>query len=390
MNCIRWQAGEMIDMDNIQELKRRFLELPVSDSVKSIGKLTYRSLKNPSKIERHLNNYRCERNIFKATKIDYIPPIFNVTIAENCNLRCPSCLYLLDDPDRFYSSFIGVEEFREMLELYNHDRKFDIIFMTGGEVTLHPDLKDLIDICWEYHAKPRVSSNGILVKNKIDSLLRLDYINISVDSYDYASFKKHRGGSPRQFDMIKEGLEVLKEHKMNFSMSFVLSQNNVPEVFKMLEYAREITPPLVHFHNINPHGNDKYAPLSVDDKETMAIIGKLMERTDYSFDIQLPPIFDFKSPTFFKGKCPQPWNGLFINTKGDVSYCCHMIHDSKIGNVFKGYDLNSEKMMKFRQNIIEKESGGACFKCQRRFAGEEFARFSAKARKWFMRKGIDG
>jgi MoaA/NifB/PqqE/SkfB family radical SAM enzyme len=290
----------------------------------------------------------------------------------------------LENSNKFISSHISVDIFRRILQRYNRERKAEIIFLTGGEPLMHPDFDKLVDICKGYRATVKASTNGILVKSKISSLLKLDYVNVSVDAYSVESFEKHRGGTSSQFDLIIDGLKTLKKSGARFSMSYLLTTENLADIDKMFAIAEEIKPSSVYFHNINPHGCRQYKPLIINDENTRLGIKRLLKRADYPFDIYIPAIFDIKSEFFLQAKCVQPWHYFCFNSVGNIAYCCHFAHDAEVGNISTDYDFNSPKMMMFRSDIIKGKILKSCLYCQRRFMNKEFARFDSKIKKWFV------
>lgn len=339
-------------------------------------------LRGQRTISRHFNMIRFKKSVCKTEVISYIPPVFVATISDACNLRCPNCLYLLEDPNHFSHNIMEPDMFASTLEKYNHSRKAEVIFLTGGEPLLHPDLETLINISLSYGLDPKISTNGILVEKRLSALTKLSYINVSLDAYDYKSFETNRGGTPKQFDAIMAGLKALKREGLFFSISFVLTSSNILNLDEMLAIGNEIKPDFVYFHNINPHGCDGVEPLSMQNESTRFFLNKLCNKIDYPFDIQVSTIFDSESPTFLTTKCIQPWYYFCFNTRGDISYCCHLKHKNNIGNVADNYDFNSAGMKKFRKNIIAGKIMNSCLYCQRRFMGKEFGNFNRKDRRW--------
>jgi len=369
---------------------KKYFKSKLSVKQRLVLKSIYNIFMKPGKWEKNINDLKFALSMYKDEYIHFLPPVMAVSVTDNCNLRCPSCLFLLENEQRFFHSFISVEKFRKVLETYNKDKKAQVIFLGGGEPLMHPEIEKLIDICREFNLSPKTSTNGILLKDKVPALKKLEHINVSLDSYDYASFKKYRGGTPKQFDAIMEGLKILKGSGISFSISFVLSTENVTETSRMLELGREIKPDLFYFHNINPHGSDHFNSLCIDDLNTKVFLNNVTNKNDYDFDIFLPVIFDTRSPLFLKSQCMQPWNYFCCNSVGDLSYCCHLAADKTIGNVFEGYDFNSPKMVELRKFIISRkfppEIMKSCLYCQRRFMGEEYGWFDSKAHKWFIYK----
>ena len=355
----------------------------LSGDQKAFLRLMYNSFKNPKRMNFNSNFYNYSKQKLRTDKLSYIPPEFIATITDNCNLRCPTCLYLLENPDKFTPSVISVDEFRNVLAKYNQGKKAESIFLTGGEPLMHPQFDELVNICNEYEMSTATSTNGILLGRSMNSVKKLDYVNVSVDSYDFYSFNKHRGGTQQQFDMLKESLEAIKKNNIKFSMSFLLSGDNVSEIFNMIEFAQSIGPDFVYFHNINPHGCEQYKTLTFQDQETLALLTRIFERDDYGLDIKVAHVFDKESEAFRDRKCIQPWYYFCFNSKGNISFCCHLEHSKDNGNVFDGYDFNSKKLVAFRKSIMDGKIMKSCLYCQRRFMEDpEFASFDSLSKKW--------
>ena len=374
---------------NLNNLKS-FLKTKLSHQQINLLRFAKETLKKPSQIKREFNTFQYHKNKLRVTEINHVPPVFCAVIVDSCNLRCPNCLFILENPNKFFNSHLTSEQFEDTLKKYNKDMTAEVMFLSGGEPLIHPEFEKLVKISRKYKMSPKVSTNGVLIMNNPSSLLDLDYINVSMDSYDYETFKKYRGGTKRQFDRILEGLNFLKEKKLNFSLSYVLSAENVFEIEKMIEFSERLKPAFACFHNINPHGSTEFKPLFSHDKKSMKHLTKILERNDYAIDIHTTHIFNEKSPHFKEAKCIQPWYYFCFNSKGAVSVCCHMEHDNKFGNIFNNYDFNSTEMVKWRKKIMSDKIPDICLHCQRRFLDEqEFSFFDSTKKKWIVSKDGD-
>jgi molybdenum cofactor biosynthesis enzyme MoaA len=361
----------------------------LSPKSRAFLKFAYDFSRSPSRISAHVNKARYTTQVLQKAEIDFVPPVFIATITDECNLRCPNCLFILNPDNKFFTSFITPEKFRDVLEKHNKDKKAEIIFLTGGEPLMHPQLAELIGICKEYKLSIKTSTNGMLLKKNVALLRELDYVNVSMDAYDAETFGKYRGGTSKQFNVIVEGLQALRENDIEFSISFVLSTENVHEADRMLAFAERVRPNLVVFHNVNPHGSSDFTSLTVRDTATKQWLDGMFRRTDYPFDITLPAVFDPDSPAFSRTQCTQPWLYFGFNSVGDLSLCCHLEHDAKYGNAFRDKDFNAPEVVEFRENIIKGELNTplmqrSCLYCHRRFMNEEIGTFDAKRHKWFV------
>ena len=86
---------------SIQRLKN-LLKSKLPRQQVNLLRLAKNSLKDITKIKRALNNFQYNKNKLRVTEIDYVPSVFSATIVDSCNLRCPNCFYLLENPDRFF------------------------------------------------------------------------------------------------------------------------------------------------------------------------------------------------------------------------------------------------------------------------------------------------
>ena len=105
------------------------------------------------------NNYKSVKQEGKTSKISYIPPRFTFTITSKCNLRCPTCQYMLQDPQLFENSgFMNIDDYKNILNKYN--RYITNLTLTGGEATLHPELEKIIDFLSRFKYIRRKNGTG--------------------------------------------------------------------------------------------------------------------------------------------------------------------------------------------------------------------------------------
>jgi len=313
--------------------------------------------------------------------ISYIPSKFTFTIIARCNLRCPTCLYLLNDPEMFeQADYMPIDLYKSILLKYqDHIRR---ITLTGGEPLLHPEIGEFIDFAKSLKISVGLPTNGILIKNKLSILKKVSgHIQISLDAYDYESFHKNRAGTEKQWQSIVEGMKLLSENNIKFNISFLISKNNADQIFRMLEFAKSVKPVLVNFHSFNPHRGLTGLILRDDDFRLTNILYEVMRNKTYSHGIRLPIVYDLDSEYFKTKVCEYPWNGVFVSEKGFVAYCCHLAHDESIGNMKVNYDFNSPKIQNWRRMMLDHKLSKDCIYCQRRFSGDEII-FNAHKKTW--------
>lgn len=103
-----------------------------------------------------------------------------IEITSSCNLKCSFCQETLRKPH-----FMSVEEFAYILEQVHPYANY-IYLHVKGEPLLHPQLRDILVCCKNAGMTVNLTTNGTLLKDKLDILLNTPphQINISLHSAD--------------------------------------------------------------------------------------------------------------------------------------------------------------------------------------------------------------
>jgi MoaA/NifB/PqqE/SkfB family radical SAM enzyme len=287
---------------------------------------------------------------------------------------------VLTDPELFENAgLMRFDDYQSILDKYK--RYIKSLTLTGGEVTLHPEMEKFIDYAQSLGLRVGAISNGILIRKKLSSIKKLDDFNITLDAYDYESFARNRGGTAKQWESIMAGLQTLRENDVKFTISFLATTNNIDELFQLIELADTYQPTTLRLNEFNPHRDTKELVLTKSDPQVMRVITEIMKRNDYSYNIKLPFVFDDRHTYFSNKICVYPWHGVYINEKCDVAYCCQLPHESRIGNMRNGYNFNSKKMLSWRKMLLNHKLAVDCRFCHRRFKGD-YTKFIAAKKKW--------
>src|SRR5690606_26986311 len=139
-------------------------------------------------------------------------------IAEACNLRCPTC-FAGSSPE--LSGVVPVPEVLANVDqrLARENGRLDVLMLSGGEPTLHPELKTLLH---ELTARPitrvLINTNGVLIARD-DALLDLltehrerVEVYLQYDGSSAEASRHHRGGDLRK--LKQQALERLSEREI--------------------------------------------------------------------------------------------------------------------------------------------------------------------------------
>lgn len=176
--------------------------------------------------------------IMKAKLLgEYRPFQVQLSVTDNCNLRCTYCY--ANYPERGHKN-IGTEQvFRIIDELA--ELGTIRINLVGGEPLLRKDIGEIID-----HIKGRgiacaMTSNGYLVRAKIDDVRKLDMLCVSLDGDKEANDANRGEGS---YDMAMEAIHLARENNIPLQVATVITKNNLNSMEYLLEMGKELDFPV--------------------------------------------------------------------------------------------------------------------------------------------------
>src|SRR6266496_4629460 len=164
----------------------------------------YKSIRNynkPSEMPLKFNtktHYGCPYDCGLCTDHEQHSCLTIVEITDRCNLTCPTC-YAMSSPH--YGRHRTIEEIERMLDIIvANEGKPDVVQISGGEPTIHPNFFEILDIA---KTKPirhlMVNTNGIrIAKDKAFAERLASYIPdfeiyLQFDSFKPEALKTLRG-----------------------------------------------------------------------------------------------------------------------------------------------------------------------------------------------------
>jgi len=161
-----------------------------------------------------------------------------IEITNICNLDCPICF-----ADNRHDYKMTVEEFERCLDILEESGSdVDVLILTGGEPTAHPQLVEFVERAYRRPGIPRVgiATNGILIGKKeklIAELVRAGaYILLQLDSLDTKKNQVLRGNE--MHDYREAALAALEKHDAQAAIIMtVIAGLNDDELGTILDYT---------------------------------------------------------------------------------------------------------------------------------------------------------
>jgi radical SAM protein with 4Fe4S-binding SPASM domain len=192
-----------------------------------------------------------------ATRLDVEPPAdhllgplaVHLEVIAACNLRCTHCFagelprkadLTLAEMDRLFGELAGLGSFR--------------LGLTGGEPLLRKDLFDIVDAATEHGLHPCLTTNGLLIDERIARELgkrELVWLNVSLEGATALTNDRVRGLGT--FTEVKRRLRLLAEHA-RFTLAFTITSANADEVESCAALARELGAHTAVFRPLYPVG----------------------------------------------------------------------------------------------------------------------------------------
>ncbi|WP_298145912.1 radical SAM protein [Flavobacterium sp.] len=164
-----------------------------------------------------------------------------IEITDRCNLTCPTC-YAGSSPT--YGRHRTFDEVKKMLDtIVANEKEPDVVQISGGEPTLHPEFFEILDYAKSLPIKHlMVNTNGIRIAQEIDFAERLatympDFeIYLQFDSFKEEALVSLRGATLGK--IRKKALENLNALNLSTTLVVTLQKGlNDDEMGKIIEYG---------------------------------------------------------------------------------------------------------------------------------------------------------
>lgn len=207
----------------------------------------YKNIRNynkPSEIPLKFNtktHYGCPYDCGLCVDHEQHSCLTIIEITDRCNLTCPTC-YAMSSPH--YGRHRTVEEVEHMLNIIvANEGEPDVVQISGGEPTIHPDFFEILDIAKQKPIKHlMVNTNGIRIAKDFSFTERLatympDFeIYLQFDSFKPEALQQLRGKDLT--DIRIKALEHLNQLNLSTTLVVTLQQGvNDDEIGKIIEFA---------------------------------------------------------------------------------------------------------------------------------------------------------
>ena len=164
------------------------------------------------------------------------PFIVSWLLTYRCNYRCMYC-----NSWKIKTEELATEKILSIIDEMARAGT-QILHFTGGDPLLKDDIGLILDYCKRKKINTDINSNPSSVIRKIDELVGLNLLTMSIDGpEEIHDFIRGRGS----YRELMEAVKVVKQKNIKLRFSTVLSRYNLNAVDFILEKAKELKIPVV-------------------------------------------------------------------------------------------------------------------------------------------------
>jgi radical SAM protein with 4Fe4S-binding SPASM domain len=168
--------------------------------------------------------------------------IWNIT--NRCNLFCKHC-YVAADSSRAAAELSADEAFDLVRQI--GEAKVPLLFLTGGEPFLRPDLYSILAQAQKYGIKVVMSTNGLLIDDAAADRLaqyNVDYVAISL--YGPETFHDDYVGARGSFRRTLENIARLRKRGIKVGVKTTVNASTYPFFYDLIQVAKDLGSGLVY------------------------------------------------------------------------------------------------------------------------------------------------
>lgn len=264
-------------------------------------------------------------------------------ITDSCQLNCKHCL----TQKLNLKNQLNKEQLFSIIDECDKHGAF-FVKLGGGEPLLHPNIFEIIKKFYSIGMRVSLSTNGIIVNDKIAKFLKENKVKTSVSLEGPKEINDYIRGY-NHYEKAINALKILKQNNCECLLRVTLTRQMLDEdrMLEMIKLAKELNVRL-KISYCRPAGNaiDNDLLIKYEDKDKYYNIIKLINRTEYKDLIlmdegmQLYQDPELKKMLYNDRICGAANRSFHINTLGEISPCVFLGENYKeTGSCYKYGDI---------------------------------------------------
>jgi len=302
-----------------------------------------------------------------GTRNSFYPLHASIEIIETCNFHCAHCYY---SASPYKKGILSLDNAIEILDRL-HANGVIGVELTGGECTIHPSFRQILDYATNLFSMVAIISNGYKIgtdrelskyiagKNNV-------IVQISVDAIGerHNKFRKHKNA----FNPAIEAICRMVEYGIPTRMASSISEENIDQILDLYLLAKKIDVSVISFAPVasigrgcniteQAHGSKKIIDAISDVLAPYHGDPILGNSNTQANELELG-----YEPT---NNCGAGWRTFTIDYDGEVRACGFARESKKFGNLLNDdYSLIFGQKSNFLFNNAPSPGGKECIGCK--------------------------
>lgn len=268
-----------------------------------------------------------------------------IEVTTSCNLDCKICMRRnLERP----ASSLSLDDFKRVLA----SGKFRYVGLHGwGEPLLNQQLFEMIGYAESKGVFTNLTTNGTLIRDKIDSVFGSGLREIAFGIYDRELFLK-------SLPLIKELTGEKNRRRSKIPKTYLditIYKENLAQIPDLVRLAPELAVDAVILHRLfNIHKVDPSVEyISAEEEDELFVTVRRLART-LKLEIYLPPKHSFP--------CRIIKRSIFVTAEGKITPCC-FLPELHVGNAFEQGIQKSMRSKAYTEFVRNMKEHPICSQC---------------------------
>jgi len=249
------------------------------------------------------------------------PITADIFLTNYCNNDCPYCTYKRWDFDADAKS-MSFEEFKRYADRLVALGVEGFILTGGGEPTIAKDFEQIT--AWLTEQKLHFGLNTNFNKMR---LCKPDYLKVSLDAWDEASYKDNRG--VEAYEKVRSNIlsyaSWKKQNSPETTLGIQMLAKRMGDVFKFYEANKDLPVDYISIRPMESTCGSYYKNLINTDAYADLLPENIIKAINQLSALDKRVIKNFKWSLLDRQEstCTANWAQIALNERGEVMYCCH-------------------------------------------------------------------
>lgn len=285
-------------------------------------------------------------------------------VTRKCNFNCYFCHGEGVEKDK--KEFLTCDDYTFLVKFCKDKYGWDTVTLTGGEPLIRRDIDKIIDSIYNLGIKLTIVSNGELISNHMETLKKIDRLNVSIHSFDkekYSKIIQRNNKLERVLLNLAQLRNLNPDISIRINTTIIKNQNDTIEDYKrILKFAEDLKAS-IKIIELFSENNDEIVKIEEIKNMFLKLGFKIYNVYNHKIELYngktkviLSKIFCAAASNMYSpDKYCNINNDLFISPDGNIKLCRYIKEEVSILEEIKRRDIEGlNHKMNMAKNLLGK------------------------------------